>query len=336
MLKRRFYVLLAPEGDGASGGGSGAGGDAGGGAGAAGAGAAGAGAAGDGAGGGANGQGGGAGAQASALAGGAGAAAGGAGGSGAAAGAAAAGQGDQAAIPDKFIVKGADGQIDHAATALKLSGSYAGLEKRFGSGDVRPDTVDGYKVNVPDALKDKVDAATLVKNDAFKAFLGSMHAAGASQKVLDVAVSEFLTGGGLAPDPAMQTATCVSTLKGVDGWKDQAGYDKHIAFAFTAAKSFAEKAGVSMDEIAKAGLDNNPTFIRIMAAIGPEIAEDRGASPEAQAQIQGNIDTLMADPAYLNANHPKHATIVAQVEALTKQQVGQRPVGAGMSHSFKS
>jgi hypothetical protein len=185
-------------------------------------------------------------------------------------------------IPDKFIVKGADGQIDHAATALKLSGSYAGLEKRFGSGDVRPDTVEGYKVNVPEALKDKVSVETLAGNDAFKAFLGSMHAAGASQKVLDVAVSEFLTGGGLAPDPAMLTATCVSTLKGVDGWKDQAGIRQaHRAFAFSAAKSFADKAGVSMDEIAKSGLDNNPTFIRIMAAIGPEIAEDRGASPEA-------------------------------------------------------
>lgn len=210
------------------------------------------------------------------------------------------------------------------------------MEKRQGSGDVRPETVEGYKVNVPDTLKDKVNAESLAKDDSFKAFVGAMHAAGASQKVLDVAVSEFLTGGGLAPDPAMLTATCVSTLKGVDGWKDQAGYDKHIAFAFSAAKSFADKAGVSMDEIAKSGLDNNPTFIRIMAAIGPEIAEDRGASPEAQAQIQGNLDTLMADPAYLNANHPKHATLMAQVDALTKQQVGQRPVGAGMSHSFKS
>jgi len=85
-----------------------------------------------------------------------------------------------------------------------------------------------------------------------------------------------------------------------------------------------------------AGIDNNPVLMRFLAAIGPEVAEDRGASPEAQAQIQSNLDTLMADPAYLNAQHPKHATLMAQVEALTKQQVGTRPVGAGMSHSFKS
>ena len=201
---------------------------------------------------------------------------------------------------------------------------------------MRPETVDGYKVNVPEALKDKVNGEALAKNESFKAFLGSMHAAGASQKVVDVAVSEFLTNGGAAPDPAMVTANCVATLKGVDGWKDQAAYDKHIGFAHTAAKSFAEKAGVSMADLAAAGLDNNPTFIRIMAAIGPEIAEDRGASPEAQAQIQGNLDRLLADPAYLNDRDPKHASIVAQVEALTKQQVGQRPVGAGMAHSFRS
>lgn len=237
-------------------------------------------------------------------------------------------------VPDKFVVKGADGQIDHAATALKIASSYAGLEKRQGSGDVRPDTVDGYKVNVPDTLKDKVTAEALAKNESFKTFLGSMHAAGASQKVLDVAISEFLTG--VTPDPAMQMAECVSTLRGIDGWRTSEEYEKQRGLAHNATRSFADKAGVKLDDIVSSGLANNPLFMRIMAAIGPEIAEDRGASPEAQAQIQGNLDTLMADPAYLNANHPKHATLMAQVEALTKQQVGQRPVGAGMSHTFKS
>lgn len=201
---------------------------------------------------------------------------------------------------------------------------------------MRPETVEGYKVNVPAALKDEVNVDLLAKDETFKSFLGAMHAAGASQKVLDVAVGEFLSGGGHKSDPSMQMAECVSTLRGVDGWKDQSGYDKQIGFAFTATKSFAEKAGVSMDDIAKSGLNNNPAFIRIMAAIGPELAEDRGASPEAQAQIQSNLDTLMADPAYLDPHNPKHSTLVAQVDALTKQQVGQRPVGAGLSHSFKS
>jgi hypothetical protein len=239
-------------------------------------------------------------------------------------------------IPDKFVVKDATGQVDHAATALKIAGSYAGLEKRQGSGEIRPETVEGYKVNVPEALKDQVSAETLGKDASFQTFLGAMHAAGASQKVLDVAVAEFLSNGGHAPDPSMQMANCVSTLRKGDGWQTQAQYDAQIGLAFNATKSFAEKAGVSMDDIAKAGLNNNAAFIRIMAAIGPELAEDRGASPEAQAQIQGNLDTLMADPAYLNQNHPKHSTLVAQVETLTKQQVGQRSVAAGMSHTFKS
>jgi len=237
------------------------------------------------------------------------------------------------AVPDKFIVKDANGQVDHAATALKLSASYAGLEKRFGAGDVRPETAEGYKVNVPDAFKDKADA--LAKDESFKAVVAGAHAKGYSQAQLDFAVAEMLTGGGMAADPAKRTAECIATLKSVDGWKTDGEYSQQVGHIRSAAKAFSEKAGVSVDEVL-AGIDNNPVLMRFLAAIGPEVAEDRGASPEAQAQIQANLDTLMADPAYLNDRHPKHATLVAQVEALTKQQVGARPVGAGMSHSFKS
>ena len=53
-------------------------------------------------------------------------------------------------VPDKFLVKGQDGAIDHSATALKVATeAYSNLERRLGSGEAPPASVDGYKINVP-------------------------------------------------------------------------------------------------------------------------------------------------------------------------------------------
>jgi hypothetical protein len=333
-MHRRFYVLQNEAGAGGAAGaadggsGSGAGAAAGGGEGA-GAGAAGAGAAGAGGGNGAAaGAAGGAGTALAAGAAGGGAAAGGGGAAGGAAGA------GEVAIPEKFVVKGADGQIDHAATAKKVAEGYTGLEKRLGSGEAPPQTVDGYKVNVPETLKETINAEVLAKDEGFKGFMAKLHAAGASQKVVDAAVGELLTRGAALRGamPALDAADCTAQLRQEDGWKSDQEYEKQVGIAFNAGKQIFGKdfEGVLKD------YGNDPRIIRGLANIGKEMQEDRGPSPEAMQQIQENLDTLMASPAYLNANHPQHASTMAKVDALTKQQVGTRPVNGGMTRSFKT
>lgn len=238
-------------------------------------------------------------------------------------------------IPEKFIVKDATGAIDHTATALKMAEGYTGLEKRLGSGDAPPQTVDGYKVNVPDAIKDKIDVEGLSKDEGFKGFLGKLHAAGASQKVVDAAVATMLERGMAMREalPAIQAADCEATLRQVDGWKNDQEYTAQIRSAFSAGQQIFGKEFAAME--AK-GYWNDPDFIKGLASIGREMAEDRGPSPEAMQQLNTSLDQAMADPAYTNANHPQHAAALAKVSALQTQVAGTRPVASGRTMTFKS
>ena len=81
---------------------------------------------------------------------------------------------------------------------------------------------------------------------------------------------------------------------------------------------------------------NDPLTLRVLASIGAELQEDRPATPEAQAQLRDSLDTLMASPAYLNANDPRHADIVAKVTALTARASSSRPLESGLTMTFKA
>jgi hypothetical protein len=326
MNKRRFYVLLNAEGEGSTGGAA-DGGSAAGGEGSAGASAGGADPAASGSGTAA--------AAGTALAAG-GASAGGqqgdsaAGGAGAAASASAA----EPSIPEKFIVKTAAGEIDHAATALKIAQAYGPLEKRMGGGDAPPQSAEGYKVNVPEALAEKISADDLAKSEDFKGFLGKMHELGLSQKQLDGVAAELLERSMKLQEaaPAMAAADCEAQLRQVEGWASDTEYRQQIRSAFTAGKQIF---GADFDSLVN-DYGNDPRFVRGLASIGKEMAEDMQPSPEAMAQIQENLDGLMSSPAYMDANHPQHSTTVAKVSALTTKMVGNKPVGSGKTLSFHS
>ena len=326
-MRGDFHVYMAAAGDGAAGGGA-AGAAAGGAAAGNGADAAGAG--------GNNAAASGAGAVASTVLA-AGAAAGGVPGSASAAadGSAGAAGGSEPGIPEKFIVKGADGKEDFQATALKLAREgYLPLEKRLGGGDAPPQSVDGYKLNVPEALAQKVKADDLAKDQGVKDFLGKLHAAGASQKVVDAAVSELLTRGAALREamPTLAAADCEAELRGQDGWKTDTEYSQQIGAAFNAGKAIF---GKDFDGIVK-DYGNDPRLIRGLSSIAKEMGEDAQASPEAQLQLQESLDALMSSKAYLNANDPQHAAVAAKVGALTARMAGTKPVASGRTHTFKS
>lgn len=241
-------------------------------------------------------------------------------------------------MPEKYRVKGEDGSLDVQASAKKVAEAYAHLEKRLGSGDAPPKSADEYAVNVPEALKDKINADELKGTESFKGFMGKLHAAGLSQKQADMMVSEFLERGVQLREAnsVMAEAECVSTLKQLDGWKSDAEYKTQMTSAAKAARGFGEKVGVSWDQIIDSGLGNNPLFIRLMAAVGPEMGEDRGPSAEALSQVQDSLDQLMSTKAYLDSNDPAHASTVAKVNALFARTSGNRPIDGGMSLSFKT
>src|SRR5690606_2632444 len=87
-------------------------------------------------------------------------------------------------------------------------------------------------------------------------------------------------------------------------WATEAEFNRNIGNAFTAASAIAEKAGIPIDEImVPTALGNNPTFLRLMAAIGPEFKEDR-VPGDTTMVTQEDINALMVSEAYTN---PKHA-----------------------------
>lgn len=235
-------------------------------------------------------------------------------------------------IPEKFVVKTADGQVDHAATALKLArDGYLPLEKRLGSGDVPPKTAQEYAVNVPQALAEKIKAEDLVKAPDFQEFMGKMHGLGLSQKQMDGVTAELLQRGVSMREQnaVMDEAECVAALKQQDGWKTDTEYRANIRNAFRAAETYGDVNAILKD------YGNDPRIVSLLAKVGAELNEDTQASPEAQAQIMETADTLMSSKAYLDPNDPQHRATVEKVSALMARH-GSKPVNGGMSSSFRT
>lgn len=191
----------------------------------------------------------------------------------------------------------------------------------------------GYKVNLPEVLKDKVSPEDFAKDPGVQSLLGKLHAAGANQRQVDVALEELATRGAALREamPELQAADCEAELRQADGWKSDAEYTRQVGLAW---KAGSQIFGKDFDGIVK-DYGNDPRVIRGLASIGREMEEDRGPSPEAQMQMQESLDTLMADPAYLDANAPMHATIKAKVEALTARVAGTKPI-TGKTVSFRT
>lgn len=217
---------------------------------------------------------------------------------------------------------------------MKWGEGHKALEQRLGTGDAPPATAEGYKVNVPTALAEKINAEELAKTEDFKGFLSKLHAAGASQKVVDTAVAELLERGVKLQTtlPVLAQADCEADLRKVDGWKSDTEFSAKVQRAFQAGKAFA---GEEFDGILK-DYGNDPRIVRMLANVGAELQEDMPASPEAQAQLTESLDSLMSSKAYLNPNDPQHAATFAKVTALQAKVSGTKPVATGRSMSFNT
>lgn len=221
-----------------------------------------------------------------------------------------------ATVPEKFHVKNDAGELDLAATMRKVDEHRSNLEKRLGTGDIRPKTADEYKL--PDSVKDlQMDEA------ATAAFRAEAHEMGLTQKQYEGIVSKWAK---LAPElvSAAKTQTVdevVGTLK--THWGD--AFSTEMQGAYRAAQSVAAQAGLAYDEV-DAAIGNNPVAIRLFAALSKEMRED--ATPAAANGGTGGgktIDELMADPAYMDARNPNHAAVSKQVAAYFERQAARQP-----------
>lgn len=221
-------------------------------------------------------------------------------------------------MPEKYRVMKDDGTLDIEASARKLAEAHGSLEKRLGSGDAPPKAHTDYVITPPEAMKD----LDFTDDAEMQGFLSEAHKAGFSQKQIDVALASYfkmaplLAGAGAeATAEAAQTA-----LKQV--WTTDADFKRNAGLAHVATAAAAEKAGISMDQ-AYAELGNNPTFLRLMAALGPEFQED--STPGAasfKAVTEDDIRTMEMSDAYKDPKHKDHERVSATVKKFYDRRYG--------------
>lgn len=222
-------------------------------------------------------------------------------------------------VQEKYLVKNEDGSVNWEQSALKQAQGYDALAKRMGSGDAPPKSADDYVVNVPDDLKEAL-GDDFKDDPMLKDFLKDAHAAGMSQKQVDIAINKYLQAipelaGGVQQ---LNADDCVSSLK--ETWKTDGEYQAGVQSAFKAAQGFfGEDAQHIIDKYG-----NDPILIRGLAKIGKEMGEDSAVNPESALTAGQTIDELMASPAYNDSKHADHAKVSKQVATyfanLSKQQ----------------
>lgn len=229
-------------------------------------------------------------------------------------------------IPDKYRVNKDDGTFDVEASARKLADGYGELSKRFGSGDAAPKTAAEYAVTVPETMKEVF--GDLNADPIFTKFRDDMHGLGVNQKQFEGIMSKYfdLVPQLVAGGHQVTQETTTAELQKL--WPDQASFKENINHSYRAAESVAKAAGLSFQDIEKSGLGNNPTFIRLMAAIGPEMSEDSspsGNSPGGFAS-EDDIKSLMTSEANNNPKHKDHKATRAKVDAYYSRKYGETPI----------
>lgn len=181
--------------------------------------------------------------------------------------------------PDKYLVKGEAGDVDWQATARKIDEGRSHLEKRMGSGDVPPADVSGYKVEAPADYAEALKGWNPAEDAKLSEFLADAHKAGFTQKQVDLVIKQYgrlaseAVGAQLSPEQQAEKAEEDAAKALGEVWKDPAEFEKNVGEAFKAGQKLAAKLGVDFDEF-NAALGNNPMFLRLAAAMAPEMAED--------------------------------------------------------------
>ncbi len=209
-------------------------------------------------------------------------------------------------IPEKYRVAKEDGSLDLEASSRKLAEAHGHLEKRMGSGGAPPEEPSEYQIEVPESLPDYKPS----DDPGMQKFLADAHKSGMTQQQLDVVMQHYFQAvpqlAGAFQTLDMQAAT--DQLKNAWGADDRE-FKRQAGLAHVGASAAAERAGVTMEEIERAGLGNNPVFLRMMSAIGAEFKEDKGPGGGASYASFGEDDVqkLMQSEAYSNPRHPDHA-----------------------------
>lgn len=195
---------------------------------------------------------------------------------------------------DKF--KGDDGKLDTA----KLAKSYRGLETKLGSGDLPPDSPDGY--GMPEQLPEGVTADQL----GLKELYADLHKAGATKKVVELITGKYLemVGKGIEVQKG-QAGAADSNAKAAlaEAWGEK--YNENISLAQKAFKQLADPEDI--ENIKQLG--SNVAVMKFLAKIGKNMREDSPVQSHGNPMSGEDLQSLMKSEAYWNNKHPDHAKV---------------------------
>lgn len=208
----------------------------------------------------------------------------------------------ETAIPDKFKVVSEDGSVDYKATVAKMNESYSYLEKKVGTGEVAPKSVDEYKLE-----REDFDFEEFKADESNKEFLTEAHKHGITNKQLDFLLSEYDKRAVdlVSNSSQIDTDTTVQTLQ--SDWGQD--YEKNIFNAVKAARA----CGITDEQINDPMIGNNVAFIKMAAYFGSQMTEDKPVSNGTPVNV--DIQSLMRSEAFFNPKHPDHKSVKAQIDS---------------------
>lgn len=208
----------------------------------------------------------------------------------------------ETAIPDKFKVVSEDGSVDYKATVAKMNESYSYLERKVGTGEVAPKSVDEYKIEREDFNFDDFKA-----DESNKAFLEEAHKHGITNKQLDFLIQEYDRRAVdlVSNSSQIDTDSTVQTLQ--TEWGDQ--YEANIFNAVKAARA----CGITDEQINDPLIGNNVAFIKMASYFGSQINEDKPVTNGTPVNV--DIQSLMRSEAFFNPKHPDHKSVKSQIDS---------------------
>ena len=208
----------------------------------------------------------------------------------------------ETAIPDKFKVTAEDGSVDYKATVAKMNESYSYLEKKVGTGEVAPKSVDEYKLE-----REDFDFEEFKADESNKEFLTEAHKHGITNKQLDFLISEYdkRAVNLVSNSSQIDTDSTVQTLQSDWG-------DKYEANIFNAVKA-ARACGITDEQINDPLIGNNVAFIKMAAYFGSQMTEDKPINNGTPVNV--DIQSLMRSEAFFNPKHPDHKAVKAQIDS---------------------
>lgn len=209
---------------------------------------------------------------------------------------------NETAIPEKFKVTAEDGSVDYKATVAKMNESYSYLEKKVGTGEVAPKSVDEYKLE-----REDFDFEEFKADESNKEFLSEAHKHGITNKQLDFLLSEYDKRAVdlVSNSSQIDTDTTVQTLQSDWG-------DKYEANIFNAVKA-ARACGITDEQINNPLIGNNVAFIKMASYFGSQMTEDKPINNG--TPVSTDIQSLMRSDAFFNVKHPDHKSVKAQIDS---------------------